>query len=104
MQNCFREYPEIYGAELEPDEEEDGTADRDQPGFAENQSEPEARSPTTPKKAVYDDQEQSSIPTNRSKVDTQQVKTEDAPLSESDAIPKAAFQQTESNTKTTEKN
>ena len=25
MQNCFREYPEIYGAELEPeDEEEDG--------------------------------------------------------------------------------
>jgi intermembrane space import and assembly protein 40 len=23
MQNCFREYPEIYGAELESDEEED---------------------------------------------------------------------------------
>ena len=24
MQECFRKYPDIYGAELEPDEEEEG--------------------------------------------------------------------------------
>jgi mitochondrial intermembrane space import and assembly protein 40 len=30
MQNCFRQYPEIYGAELDTDDEDDVTADQDQ--------------------------------------------------------------------------
>ncbi|KAF2713250.1 hypothetical protein K504DRAFT_461802 [Pleomassaria siparia CBS 279.74] len=29
MQNCFREYPEVYGSELEPDEDDDVTGDDD---------------------------------------------------------------------------
>lgn len=106
MQNCFREYPEIYGAELEPDEEEDATADRDQPGFVEKESatpESGAAPPTSAKKSVYDDQEQPSSATDRATPATEQVKRENAPLSESDSIPKAAFENTEANTKTEKK-
>ena len=109
MQKCFREYPEIYGAELEPDEEEDATTDRDQPGLAESPSstpESGATPSTSAKKAVYDDEDQPSAPADHSKPVTEQVKRENAPLSESDSIPDAAFNQTELNakakTKTTE--
>ena len=31
MQNCFREYPEIYGAEIDSDDEEEGAVDLAQP-------------------------------------------------------------------------
>lgn len=108
MQNCFREYPEIYGAELEPDEEDEGTTvDHDQPALLENQSatsESGTERPSSAKKAVYDDQERPSTPTDHATPATEQVKKEDAPLSESDAIPKAAFQQTGENAKTEDKN
>lgn len=34
MQNCFRQYPEIYGSELEPDDEDDVTSDPQQQPLA----------------------------------------------------------------------
>ena len=47
MQNCFREYPEHYGAELEGDEEDDVTADRDQPALADGASQTTGSTPTS---------------------------------------------------------
>jgi intermembrane space import and assembly protein 40 len=67
MQNCFREYPEIYGAELEPDEEDDVTAD-DVPAEAVSAAETTAR-PTESFAQSSSEQEREHALTKPSKLD-----------------------------------
>lgn len=57
MQTCFRQYPEIYGSELDTDEEDDMTADAGQLHAAdsaslESTSEPSSSEPSTQKEKV----------------------------------------------------
>ncbi|ORY07402.1 hypothetical protein BCR34DRAFT_570680 [Clohesyomyces aquaticus] len=111
MQNCFREYPEIYGSELDIDEEDDVTQDGEQPqpalardGAAESTSTPEAMDSSSssapqprPDKVAEQKPGQTPPPPSereakkeRADAATEQVKKEHEPLSESDeAVPKA---------------
>ncbi|KAF2122367.1 mitochondrial intermembrane space import and assembly protein 40 [Lophiotrema nucula] len=103
MQSCFRQYPEIYGAELEPDEDDDVTADRDQPSFADDSQPKTPESAPVAAEAHPSGQETAhkvskpSQPTleqqERAKKATEQVQAEHGhePVSESDDIvPKAS--------------
>lgn len=95
MQTCFREYPEIYGAELEPDEDEDGVpADRDQPGFADKE-------PANLTSATQDDTLASTTPTNTNKrVYENQVSSTTSTSAEGESdnlVPRAAFDETGAN-------
>ena len=117
MQNCFREHPEMYGSELEPDEEDlspEGAPLGDGVGQAApvaSQSAPAAPSDSSPAPSLskvespHGRGEKVSDHTNatpdsnaavagkheRAEAATQQVKRDHEPLSESDAaVPKAA--------------
>ncbi|KAF2658185.1 hypothetical protein K491DRAFT_690335, partial [Lophiostoma macrostomum CBS 122681] len=69
MQNCFREYPEVYGSELDAgDEEDDMTADRDQPAVA------DSASTSTSTSASSQPQSQTSDPTSLSSPQAQSPK------------------------------
>lgn len=109
MQNCFRQYPEVYGSELDNDDEEDvAPADLPNP----EDSTPEAPSTPTPreKAPMYDD-EPSSKPHSPEKVAENRrelglvpepykpssAKIEE-PVSES-VVPKAAHDSTDANDK-----
>ncbi|KAF2193268.1 hypothetical protein K469DRAFT_619959, partial [Zopfia rhizophila CBS 207.26] len=114
MQNCFRQYPEIYGSELESDDDEDDvTADDGEPAIAQDiptksvtvsapSSSPAQSNPD--KVAEYKPEHPpSSEPELQSKKEhanaaTEQVKKHHEPQNESnDAVPKAWYDQTAKN-------
>jgi mitochondrial intermembrane space import and assembly protein 40 len=118
MQNCFREYPEIYGSELETDdEEEDAIADHDQPGLAEHSpSQEQAGTPTpelvsksrpAPEKVTEQPAPHEDVVQQRERASAAiaQVKQEQGePLSESDeVVPKAWHDGTQANMQVREK-
>lgn len=102
MQDCFRRYPEVYGAELE-DDEDDVTADEGQTAMASNASaEPTPAAPRPEKVADHkplDDpspEHELQARKERAKVAAEQVKKEHEPESESDSVIPKAWHDTES--------
>ncbi|KAL8668330.1 MAG: hypothetical protein Q9168_007041 [Polycauliona sp. 1 TL-2023] len=119
MQDCFREYPEIYGGELEEDEVEKEIQEQDgeNPGLEMpvHQSQADANpsssatnaSNATPKdsssvgaQSIEKEQEDQSVEAKRKRAKDakEQVQKEHPPLDESDAlVPKAAHDATAAN-------
>ncbi|KAF2262180.1 hypothetical protein CC78DRAFT_618800 [Lojkania enalia] len=103
MQNCFRQHPEVYGAELESDEEDDEIVDQSEPGYAD--ATPPGDPPTSIEGPSTEKVSQKATPASekgaarvRAKAATEQVKQEHEPLSESDSvIPKAAHDERQAN-------
>jgi intermembrane space import and assembly protein 40 len=107
MQDCFRQHPDIYGAELEDDEDDYEGAEG---GFkAPADSSPDAAAPATSTPApsnlpppIYDSKEtpapaakreepEPTIKKEKAKAATEQVKKEHEPSSESEElVPRAA--------------
>ncbi|KAI5195051.1 hypothetical protein AUEXF2481DRAFT_37184 [Aureobasidium subglaciale EXF-2481] len=98
MQNCFREHPDIYGAELDDDVEDEARAQdaADQPGQSSQPSQPEAN-PDAEKVAHKEADHPDAIQAKRerSSAASEQVKRDHSPTSESDSlVPKAAHDAT----------
>jgi intermembrane space import and assembly protein 40 len=96
MQECFRKYPEVYGAELEDEEGEEGAdgapaAVAAQGGKPVEESKGAAEAAPVPTPAPEPTKEQGKAEKiERAKPTMEQVKREHEPLSEADeAIPKA---------------
>ena len=103
MQTCFRDHPDIYGAELEPDDEEDSEPEPVEGGVPGDRA-PEAtpahataRTSASPDETVSSSSPTPSSPqpstsTDRAKAATEQARSTHEPQSESDdLVPKAAF-------------
>ena len=112
MQNCFREFPEVYGAELDDEEEEGNAADGGLAAEGEavtvtarsaaepipaaaTSAAPESHTPPAAPSAGSDETER----TERAKAAKEQVERDHAgPMSESDElVPKAAHDATSAN-------
>lgn len=112
MQTCFRQYPEIYGTELDTDEDDDVTAEPGQPLTADAASKPTPSEPSADAGAVPAARNElsepaSDAPTEGAKAATEQVRKEHPPLNESDdVIPKVWHDERAANEKalTEEKN
>jgi intermembrane space import and assembly protein 40 len=97
MQNCFREHPDVYGAELEDDVEAEAREQDDagQTGQSEH-SEPPKQPKANPKAEKVadtgaDHPEAIQAKRDRSDAATEQVKRDHGNMSESDSlVPKAA--------------
>lgn len=99
MQECFRKHPEIYGAELSDDADDDEEEEKGE--FQTQASEPAATAPakvTTGEKLAFTrpedptDEKKAAEETKRAKSATEQVARDFAPESESEGVvPKAAF-------------
>lgn len=90
MQNCFREHPEIYGAELDDDVEAEAR-ELDAP------SQPEEANSQAEKVADKEPDHSEAVQAKRERSDaaTEQVKRDHGALSESDnLVPKAAHDAT----------
>jgi mitochondrial intermembrane space import and assembly protein 40 len=84
MQNCFREHPDVYGAELE----DEGAPP---PEGVEGEVAPAPTAAQAEGAKPQPSQEPSATPRERAQAATQQVKQDHEPVSESDAVvPKAA--------------
>ncbi|KAF2870848.1 hypothetical protein BDV95DRAFT_574741 [Massariosphaeria phaeospora] len=116
MQTCFREYPEVYGSELEGDEEDDMTTDEADIAPEDSASTPdstpaaEAPAPQSSSKPHIHQQSQRDLslvpesarddnkPKETANTGSEQPKKEIEPTSESEElIPKAAFNTTSAN-------
>lgn len=102
MQNCFREYPDVYGGELEDDEMDEQEASGDD-GMGTRLSVAEGTEKAPPAANVAVDVEKpapapvedrsGAAQTKRTKEATAQVERDHAPLSETDElVPKAAHE------------
>ncbi|GAB7331984.1 hypothetical protein MBLNU13_g03891t1 [Cladosporium sp. NU13] len=88
MQDCFREHPEIYGSELEDDEQE-GELAQGQEGQAVAAA-PHEGGEKVSKPYGQDSQEVAAAKTERASQAAEQVKRDSAPVSESESVvPKA---------------
>jgi hypothetical protein len=65
MQDCFREHPDVYGAELEPDEEEDGVEETPTRAGGEAEEVPDA---TAAKTASKTENPSSAVPETRDSI------------------------------------
>lgn len=113
MQNCFREYPEIYGAELESEEEEDDVAvdfaqpETGKPAEAASSEQAQlASSDSAAREGASQKKDHSLVPESYrpsadvvdSKTETEQAEREHEPVSEGEGIvPKAAVDATQAN-------
>lgn len=99
MQNCFREYPEHYGAELQ-DDEDDAGVDAEGNGVAAEATEQSSAQTNAEKVA---DRESAPAPEKEEKKEraqkaTEHVKKEHEPVSESEeAVPKEWHNNTSAN-------
>ncbi|KAH0017484.1 hypothetical protein KCU78_g7520, partial [Aureobasidium melanogenum] len=96
MQNCFREHPDVYGAELEDDVEAEAREQDDAAGQSSQPTQPEAN-PDAEKVAHRgaDHPEAIQGKRERSNAATEQVKRDHDIISESDSlVPKAAHDAT----------
>ncbi|KAG9735418.1 hypothetical protein KCU73_g10515, partial [Aureobasidium melanogenum] len=96
MQNCFREHPDVYGAELEDDVEAEAREQDDAAGQSSQPTQPEAN-PDAEKVAHRgaDNPEAIQGKRERSNAATEQVKRDHDIMSESDSlVPKAAHDAT----------
>ena len=101
MQNCFREHPDVYGAELEDDveaeaREQDGDSQAGQPEQSQQPKQPKAN-PEAEKVADNGPDSQKAIQgkRERSNAATEQVNRDHGIMSESDSlVPKAAHDAT----------
>ncbi|KAH0174118.1 hypothetical protein KCU67_g941, partial [Aureobasidium melanogenum] len=96
MQNCFREHPDVYGAELEDDVEAEAREQDDAAGQSSQPTQPEAN-PDAEKVAHRgaDHPEAIQGKRERSNAATEQVKRDHDIMSESDSlVPKAAHDAT----------
>lgn len=88
MQDCFREHPEIYGSELEDDEQE-GELAQGQEGQAVAAA-PHEGGEKVSQPYGQDSQEVAAAKTERASQAAEQVKRDSAPVSESESVvPKA---------------
>lgn len=109
MQNCFRQYPEVYGSELENDEEEEATLDapldENHPASAvaaekasadpHPSSEPSVATETSKTRGK---QETGLVPESyKPEGESQQDKSVDAVSESEELVPKAAHNATEAN-------
>lgn len=96
MQNCFREHPDVYGAELEDDVEAEAREQDNAAGQSTQPTQPEAN-PDAEKVADRgaDHPEAIQGKRERSNAATEQVKRDHDIMSESDSlVPKAAHDAT----------
>lgn len=101
MQNCFREHPDVYGAELEDDveaeaREQDGAVQSGQPEQSQQPKQPKAN-PEAEKVADSGSDSAEAIQgkRERSNAATEQVNRDHGIMSESDSlVPKAAHDAT----------
>lgn len=95
MQNCFREHPDVYGAELEDDVETEAR-EQDAPSQSSQPKQPEAN-PDAEKVADREPDHPETIQAkrDRSNAASEQVKRDHGLMSESDSlVPKAAHDAT----------
>ena len=111
MQDCFRQYPEVYGAELEDDEEDEDQTQQSPASEQPDHTAPQAKDTVMPTQSISSTptgdtathkvaEQKPGTPTltpdeiqqkrQRAKSATQQVKSEQPALDETDeAVPKA---------------
>jgi intermembrane space import and assembly protein 40 len=91
MQNCFREYPEVYGNELEGDDDDDAPGDDELAALAESEAAPsdnaEASRPASERRPQED----------RAQAEVQQRKKAQALGGSDEVIPREAHDDQEAN-------
>jgi intermembrane space import and assembly protein 40 len=91
MQNCFREYPEVYGNELEGDDDDDAPGDDELAALAESESAPSDNAEDSRPASERRPQE------DRAQAEVQQRKKEQALSGSDEVIPREAHNDREAN-------